>query len=204
MSPRNNMSNTRFMQLLDAFAKTSLIFWKDKNPLTLDQAITLFLSTAVFFMPARLPFAGGSTLPSLENIIIGLQMLVIFILVVTAGRLGRHEIWVPNLVRLITFYLVLVMIILSTSNLPFLDWIEEVSSKLDTISNLRITPDLHTDFKLYTASLSTFVSTLMLAWYSVKRHPKGWRILKCWSFYGSMCLTTIVTGFITYYSVIPR
>jgi len=169
---------------LRALDRTSLIFWKDKNPLTWGHAIALFLSTSVFFTLARWPFSGGETLIDLQSLVVVFEIVIAFVLVLTSGHLGPIEIWAPNLIRLLIVHLILVMVFLSANNLEP-RWANLMPSKY------------------YIAAVPTLISTLMLAWYSVRRNLQGWQLLRDWSFYGSICLIIIVTGLITYYSVIP-
>lgn len=167
-----------------ALNKTTLIFWEDENPLTWAQVIVLFLSTSVFYVLARLPFAGGKEIVDLSSIVIIIQILVALILVITAGRLGTLETWAPNFVRLLTVHLIFVMVVLSTNHLY--QWADYIQ----------------TNFLLTT--LASLVSTLLLSWYTLLRSTIGNRLFRRWSFYGSAIFITVASGLITYHSVIPK
>ena len=170
-------------RLLRELDRTSLIFWKDGGDFTWPQALALLVSTASFFTFARLPFAGGAMPVDLSNLVVAFEILVAFIFVVTAGRLGPVEAWAPSLVRLLIVHLVLTMALLATNNL--FPWAREFPCNS------------------HTAAVSTVVSTLALAWFSVRRSSEGNRLLVNWAFYASMSMITVITGFVTYYSVIP-
>ena len=174
------MSVPRWLHELE---RTSLVFWKDGQSLTWPQALTLLVSTASFFVLAQRPFAGGATFLDPSSFIVVFEIVVACILVLTAGRLGPLEAWAPNLVRLLIVHLVLAMVFLSTNNLW--QWAKGMAS----------------DFCI--AAVPTVCSTLALAWYSYRRSADGTRLVRQWSFYGSMCLVTLITGLVTYYSVIP-
>ena len=162
---------------------TSLAFWEEQDDLTWSQVLALFISTAIFFFLAGLPFAGGGITVDLKSIIVVFEIVVAAVLVFTAGRLGPIERWAPNLVRLLIIHLVLAMILLASNNL--LPWAELMPSNE------------------YTSAVSTLVATLILVVYSIRRSPEGKRLMLSGGFYGSMVIVALTTGLIIYHAVIP-
>ena len=92
---------------LTALSRTSLLFWKCREPMTWGQACALYASLGGFYELAQFGYAGDGPLVGGRVSLFLICLIVALVLIFSGWRLGPVSRFGPSLVRLISVALVL-------------------------------------------------------------------------------------------------
>lgn len=94
-------------EFLTALSKTSLLFWKDRDALTWQQATVLFVTLLGSTQFAQYGHAGGAPFMGARGALLLLQVVLALVMAFGGRRLGQAAIYGPSLIRLLSVALVL-------------------------------------------------------------------------------------------------
>lgn len=167
---------------LEALSRTTLLFWEDRNPLSWAEISVLLFSTAGAYVVGRSAFAGGSEVFDMAALVPLLHVAIATVLLLTGERLGKIEVWAPNLARLLILHLAISMVVLVPA--AAIEFVE-------TLSEWQI------------ASVASLFSTVLLGTYTLRVNRSPGAVLKRGALYASATGITGASALLLRYVILP-